>query len=331
MNHKRAITLIARIGISIAFLAALLVFTPSFDRSELLPDWDSSTPLWLVAALVLTAASFAVATVRWHRVLFAFEIESSRPRLFSHYMAGQFVSNFVPTTVGGDVVRVNRLRRDTSDAPASFASVVFERLSGWIVLPVLTFIGLALNPGLRDLGAATRVAMVLALAAIGGLATIIWIVGHDRLGGFLGTREGRLRYFNALHLGIDKFRAHPREVGRVLVTAFSYQVVLLAAAACAAEAMGIDEIGFTAILAFLPATLIAQFLSPGIGGLGFREGALVLFLNPLGVPEERAIALGLLLYFLTLVASLIGLPALVFGGKGREDTHIESEIASLPT
>ncbi len=329
MEDKKRMKMALRIALAIALLVALPIFTPDFDRSELLPDWNSSTPLWLAAAVVLMLGSFWFATLRWHRVLFAFDVTSARHRLFSHFMAGQFASNFMPSSIGGDVLRVNRLRRDSGNAPGAFASVVFERLSGWIVLPVLTFIGLLINPGLRDRGAATSVAVVMASITLFGLVAILVVVSNPRLGRLLESREGWTRYAQALHLGADKFREHPREIVNVLAAAFAYQLVVLTAAACAAEAMGIDQIGFTAILAFLPVTLIAQFLSP-FGGFGLREASLALFLGSLGVAEERAIALGLLLYFLTLVASLIGFPALVLGAARGGKLIDEDELVGNP-
>ena len=41
----------------------------------------------------------------------------------------------------------------------------------------------------------------------------------------------------------------------------------------------------------------------------------MIFLTPLGVPAEQAVALGLLLYLLNLVASLLGAPAFAVGGR----------------
>jgi hypothetical protein len=46
----------------------------------------------------------------------------------------------------------------------------------------------------------------------------------------------------------------------------------------------------------------------------------VLFLHPLGVPQEQAIALGLLLYLLNLGVSLLGAPAFAAGGSNRTST-----------
>jgi hypothetical protein len=48
-----------------------------------------------------------------------------------------------------------------------------------------------------------------------------------------------------------------------------------------------------------------------------REGAFVIFLGPLGVPAEQAVALGLLLYLLNVAVSLLGAPAFAVGGRSQ--------------
>jgi uncharacterized membrane protein YbhN (UPF0104 family) len=60
---------------------------------------------------------------------------------------------------------------------------------------------------------------------------------------------------------------------------------------------------------------MAQTVPISLGGLGIREGALVLFLHPLGVPTGRAVALGLLVYALNLTVSLLGAPSFALGGR----------------
>jgi hypothetical protein len=90
------------------------------------------------------------------------------------------------------------------------------------------------------------------------------------------------------------------------------------AATAAARALAID-ISFTALLALYPAVLVTQVLPIGIAGLGLREGALVYFLAPLGVSHEEAVALGLLLFFLNLLVSVLGVPALL-AGRGSPRT-----------
>ena len=102
----------------------------------------------------------------------------------------------------------------------------------------------------------------------------------------------------------------------MLATGFAYQIVMVVSALMAARALGMPAgVGPTALLAFVPAVLIAQVLPISISGLGVREALFALFLHPLGVPRGQAIALGLLLYLLNLLVSLLGAPAFAMGRK----------------
>jgi hypothetical protein len=65
--------------------------------------------------------------------------------------------------------------------------------------------------------------------------------------------------------------------------------------------------------------LIVQVLPISIAGFGIREGLFVLFLHPLGVPDGKAVALGILIYLLALVVSLFGAPAFAFGNRRDAD------------
>ncbi|HEX6421621.1 MAG TPA: lysylphosphatidylglycerol synthase transmembrane domain-containing protein [Acidimicrobiales bacterium] len=317
MERKQAVSLAVRLALSVLMLAVLLSKVPSVDAADLVPRWTLGTALWLAVAAALTLAGIALSALRWQKVLDALEIRAGLRRLMAHYMACQFVSNVLPTTIGGDVLRVSRLARDTGESPGTFASVVLERLTGWLVLPVITIVGFAVNPGLRHLGNATRVALALALATLMLLVGVLAAAGSTRLGGRFAARAGWRRFIGAVHLGIDRLRCQPGAAFNVLVAGFAYQLALVLAAVAAAQALGLRPAGLTALLAFFPAVLIAQVLPISMSGLGVREGAFVLFLGPLGVATEQAIALGLLLYLLNLGVSLLGAPAFAAGGRRR--------------
>jgi uncharacterized protein (TIRG00374 family) len=297
-------------------LALVLWKAPDFDVDELVPEWRASTPWWLVGAALLTLGAIVLSSMRWQAVLTAMGVRSHLGSLINHYLAGQFVSNVLPTTIGGDVLRVSRLSRETGESPATFASVVLERLTGWLVLPLLTYFGFVVNPGLTHLGTATGVALALATGTLLLLLLVLVLVASHRFGARFGGAEGWRRFAGAVHLGLDRLRHHPAAAANVLVVGFAYQLCLVVAALFAAKAVGMGvEVGPTALLAFFPAVAIAQVLPVGISGLGIREGAFALFLAPLGVPTEQAVALGLLLYLLNLGVSLLGAPAFALGGR----------------
>jgi uncharacterized membrane protein YbhN (UPF0104 family) len=318
VRRKQALSLAARILVSLVMLAVLIAQVPSFSLSDLFPEWTLGKTLWLIVAGLFTLFGIVLSAVRWQKVLDALDIRSRLPRLVSYNLAGQFVSNVLPTTIGGDVLRVSRLSRDTGETPGTFASVVLERLTGWLVLPVITVVGFIVNPGLRHLGTATRVALALAFCTLVLLVGVLAAVASSRLGGRFATRADWRRFAGAVHLGLRQLRAHPGAAANVLAAGFAYQLTLVLAAVAAAQSLGLRDAGLTALLAFFPAVLIAQVLPISMAGLGVREGAFVLFLGPLGVAKEEAIALGLLLYLLNVAVGLLGAPAFAAGGRVRQ-------------
>jgi uncharacterized membrane protein YbhN (UPF0104 family) len=310
------VSLALRIGLSVVMLGVLVWRVPKFDADEVFPELTVRTVGWLALAALLTLVALVLSALRWQKVLEALGVRTGLRTLLSHYLAGQFVSNVLPTTIGGDVLRVSRLSRDTGESPSSFASVVLERMTGWLVLPVISVVGFLVNPGLRHLGTATRVALGLAFATLIGLCVLLYAAANTRVGGRFATRDGWRRFLGAVHLGLDQLRREPGAALNVLLVGFAYQFALVLAAVAAAQALGLGRTaGLTALIAFFPAVAIAQVLPIGISGLGLREGAFALFLHPLGVSTEEAIALGLLLYLLNLGVSLLGAPAFAVGGR----------------
>src|SRR3979411_1632176 len=164
--HRRPYVLTARIALSALMLGVLLRRMPHFRVDSLLPDWNRDTAMFLALAMIFTLAGIVLSTLRWRAVLSALGQEAKLGHLLSHNLAGLFVSNVLPTTIGGEVLRVSRLSRENGETTTSFASVVLERLTGWLVLPVITLIGFLVNPGLRDLGSATEVAIALSVGTL---------------------------------------------------------------------------------------------------------------------------------------------------------------------
>lgn len=312
INRQRAVVA-ARL---VATVVIGVVLARRVQLSHVLPHRNLGNTLLVAGALFFTLLGIVLSSFRWQRVLTTLEVHSRLLQLTRHYLASQFVGNFLPSTVGGDVLRVSRLGAETGDNSRPFASVVLERLSGWIVLPGLTFAGLALNPTLREQGRATALAAGVGVVTLSALGTVLFLAAHPRIGGRVTGTEGWRRFTGAIHLGVDRFRREPALALEVILAGVVYQLSVLISVFLAGKALGID-VGFTAILTFFPAVAIVQTLPVTVGGLGVREGALYLFLHPLGVTSEQAISLGVLVYFCTLIVSLAGAPAFAAGGPRK--------------
>jgi glycosyltransferase 2 family protein len=307
-------------GLRVLASAAMLAFlVPRIHLASLFPSHQLSTLAWLVGGLLAFTVAVFLSTVRWGQVLEALHIPSELPPLFSHTLAGMFVSNFLPSTVGGDVLRVARLSAANGQRHTSVASVVVERLTGFLVLPFISLVALAGNPTLLQMGRASRLgragrlALAVALGTLVALAAILVLVSNRRLGErLLGHRW--LGFAADVQLGLTRLRRDPSAALGVLVSALAYQLAMVAAAWMAGHAMGL-AVGWSAMMAFIPIVAIAQVLPLSVSGLGLREGALVLLLAPLGVASGQAVAFGLLLYGMNMVVSLLGAPAFAVGPR----------------
>jgi uncharacterized membrane protein YbhN (UPF0104 family) len=296
-----------------ATVVMLALLVPRIHLSSILPEWSGATAGWLGSALAVTAVAVAIAAMRWDAVLTGLGQRVPFRRVLHHYVAGLFVGNFLPSTIGGDVLRVRRLAADIGDTPTSFASVVLERVTGMLVLPAISLTALASNAGFREMGGASILAFAVDIAALVLFAAGLYAVSHPNIGGRVVGESRVRRVAGAVHLGADRFRRHPRAAAAAIVTALAYQLTLVFAALLAARAINIHQVGLTAALAFVPAVAIAQTLPISLGGLGVREGAFVVFLHPLHVPTGNAVALGLLVYGLNLAVSLSGAPSFAVG------------------
>lgn len=312
-NNWRSILL--RLAVSVAFLALLFWRLPDVSLGDVLPELSAAAIGWVAVAIAVHVVAYVLQTARWSAVSTTLGLHLPFRRMFSHLLAGEFVSNALPTSFGGDVVRVVRQGQDSGDYADAFAATALERLTGWLVLPLLSTIALLADPELRQLGTATTVAVITNAVTVVALLAVLWAAGHERGAGRLIGSGGWRRYLAAVHLGIIAFRHHPRRVLAVLGAGLGFQFLQCVSVYAAARALQLPEVTLLAAMAFFPPTAVVQNLPLALGGLGVREAAFVLFFGALGVADASAIALGLLVYLVFVAASLAGAPSFALGRR----------------
>ena len=304
-----------RLAISLALLTVLFWRLPDVTVADVVPEITGATVAWLAVAVGLMLVAYVLQNVRWWSVSRTLGLTSPFVRMLSHLLAAEFVAKALPTSFGGDVVRVVRQGRDTGDYADAFAATGLERLTGWLVLPLISAVALATDPDLLGLGSASTVAVAINVVTVLALVAILWTAGHERGAGRLLGSSGWRRYLAAVHLGIVAFRHRPIRIGEVLGAGLAFQVIQCAAVWCTAQALGLEELSLLAVLAFFPPTAIAQNVPFALSGLGVREAAFVLFFGAVGVGDADAIALGLVVYLVFVAASLAGAPSFAFGRR----------------
>ncbi|MGZ4676038.1 MAG: lysylphosphatidylglycerol synthase transmembrane domain-containing protein [Acidimicrobiia bacterium] len=313
-NRRARLMLGLRIVVSAALLALLI---SKIDLSVVVPrQHHLSTLGWLAAALVSAAVGIVLSAWRWQRVIDAFGVHVPLNQLTNHYFAGQFVGNVLPSTIGGDVLRVTRSAKSIGTTETAFAAVALERLTGFLALPALSLVGFVLDPSLLESDTAW-VALLVSGIALAALGAILFLAGHPKAAGRFRDHQDWTRFLGAVHEGITRLRADRRQIGGVLGTAFVYQVSVIATVGFLSLTLG-TGVPFAALVAFVPAVAMAQVVPISLSGLGIREGMLVLLLHPLGISNGHAVGLGLAWYAAMLIVSLAGAPSFAVGHRSKE-------------
>ncbi len=306
-----------RILVTAAFLGVLA--TRAQGVEDVVPDGHHlRTGVLLVSAVLVTLLGVVLSAWRWQRVLEVFDAHIALRALTTIYLASLFIGTVLPTTIGGDVLRVSRASSITGSRTA-FGSVALERLTGFLVLPLIVVCGFAIRPSLLD-EPRSWLALLVAAITLALLGFVVLAVGHPRLAGRFADRENWTRFIGAVHLGVDRLRREPARVVRVMGTALLYQLSVITVFGLVFRALDLG-VPLAAVLAFVPAVLMIQVLPISISGLGVREGALALFLHPFGVSEAQALAAGLLWFGALVVVSMLGAPAFALGSRKRVQEH----------
>jgi glycosyltransferase 2 family protein len=316
-----------RLLVSAVFLGVLITRVPNLGDS-IPSDHGLRTVLLLAAAVATMLLSVVLSAWRWQEVLLVFDAPVSLRTLTGHHLAGQFVGNVLPSTIGGDVLRVSRLAKNVGSTTTAFASVVLERLSGMLALPALVVFGFALRPSLLHEDHAWFALLVAALT-LGVLGLILFAAGHPAIAGRYANNENWTRFIGAVFQGIDRARRDIGRILRVLLAALVYQLSIVASYLLIFRALD-AHVAIAAAFAFVPAVSMLQALPISLGGLGVREGALVLFRHGLGVRSGVAAAAGLLWYGSLVIVSMLGAPIVAIGQRTKPaDSEADATSAGL--
>ena len=159
--------------------------------------------LLFVSVLIAVLVNMSSA-LKWSMLAHARGLKASYWRFFCYYLVGQFYNLFLPTSVGGDVVRSYELGKFTGKHADSLASVFVERYTGVLVLLALS--GLAVLSQL-SVFSVDFVIFSLALFAL-ALGFIAWMVFDSRIYlGFKRFLSKRLPFSLGLFLKLDKLLA----------------------------------------------------------------------------------------------------------------------------
>jgi glycosyltransferase 2 family protein len=138
---KNRQTVVRALG-SILALALLIILLQEEGDGKLFSALRRVSIGYFLAAVVALTISRLFAATRWHILLRSAGVEIPFLRSIMLTFTGNFSSNFLPTTVGGDVVRLAGAIQLGYDRAICVASLVADRLIGLVGMSVAVPLGL---------------------------------------------------------------------------------------------------------------------------------------------------------------------------------------------
>ena len=263
----------------------------------------------LAGAFLVSVAGVLLSAFKWRGVLLRLRIDLSLPQAARLYWIGMFASNFLPSSVGGDAVRLllTPARHRLGEVAGS---ILVERLTGFLIMLLLCIVTLLARPTALLQEPAAHGVLLGVIGLIAGISLVLmapqqllavmgWL--HDRLPGLLRPPVAMARRIAA---GVTPACSRPA-VREALLLSIPFYLTIMLAQYGVLKAVG-ASVSLVDVALLAPLVCLLAILPVPLNGLGFTEGVFVLIYAGVGVPPELALAAAVLRRLVDLCNSGLG-------------------------
>ncbi len=314
---KDTALLAAKIGVSLVLLGYLLVTT---DLESLLARVRAGDMLLLVMAVLLYTGMIVLSMWRWRVLISAQGYPAPLRHLSASYLVATFFNNFLPSNIGGDLIRVKDSSKLTGSKTASLVIIAVDRILGFGALYALAALAyLVGGPAVRHLAGA-RVAL-LGLGLLFAVLSYVYLrpgtaralMGRTGLSGLPWARER----FEVMQGAVHVYRQDLGSVLGAFGASLALQTLFIYYYYSIAQALRIP-LSLPACFLMVPLCTLVQTVPISFNGWGIRESVFIFYFSQLGLPRDSALAFSLVGAGLMVLLSLSG--AVVWTARGPLET-----------
>ncbi len=267
---------------------------------------------YLSAAILVVFACLLSCTLRWKILLEAQGIHMPAWKIFVLYFIGHYFNAFMPGAVGGDLVKVYYVVKETHHKRTEAVSTVFlDRIIGLLALIPLCTVVMLVSLDFFLSYPETKVAFLFNCALLVGAVVGLFVVFRQNLfekwSVFRRLEEktalGKIigKVYGAFHICFRR----PTVLIKAGLLSVTNHVLLVCAAFLLGRALEIP-LGFGPYITVFPIINAVAAIPATPGGLGTREVAAKFLLGAVGITAVKAVPLSLLLYSAMLIWSAFG-------------------------
>ena len=313
------------IVVKFAVSAALITYvTRDIDFALAWDRFLGIRPEMLALAFGVFFVQLVVADMRWLAALAAIGAFIPFVESLRIYYIGVFFNQALPSSVGGDAVRIYKAYRIGLPLGTAFNGVILERVGTVLALIMLVAATQPVFLSRVSPGAAEWIVpglAVFAAAAVVGLGVLMVLdrlpraIAHWRL----------VRALAAVAADTRKAFLSPRAATGILGWSLLAHMNITLGVFFLGVGLGID-VTWLDCMALIPVVILVTTIPISIAGWGVRELAMVQAFGLIGVPGDEATLLSLLFGFVALLASLPGGAIWLLSSDRRTAMSVEAPL-----
>ena len=267
---------------------------------------------FLLIGVLLYPLGQIVCAIRWKLLAHALKIERDLKHMTALYFIGMFFNLFLPTSIGGDFIRIIYLTPSKSRMTrSSFLSVLAEGVTG-----IISTLPLASAAMLSSYGAPLPSRLRFWFPIFSGLIVL-----------FLCTVPFFVRYLpQRMYLTFDRhlrvFWEKPLTTILAILYSTVFYAIVITIHVCIAHALSL-RIAIPYLMIMIPLGSLSG-LFPSVNGIGTRDAAYVYLLTRIGIDSTHALLFSLMWFFVLALSSLIGCIVYLIRGLSPEAAEIEA-------
>ncbi|MBN1870217.1 MAG: flippase-like domain-containing protein [Candidatus Omnitrophica bacterium] len=303
-NVKSALSFLLRMGLSVGLL--WYVFS-KIDMEGTKRVLQSADITYISLAGFVFVIVNGIVLLRWFIFIKALDLSVSVKDVVRNYFYGLFGNLFLPTAIGGDIIKVIGLCKDSSQKPKVVASVLLDRLSGFASIIVIELVMLLI--GYPFIAGDKVLSTAIVMIGLGSTVCAV-ILFNERIYSFGCRVFDRLpkvkQGFMSMHYDIALLKSGHKSIEgyKAIAVSCCSQAVFAFSWFLTAKALG-QETAFFHFIAFVPMLCVASSF-PSIGGLGVREAGAVYLFSKVGMESGVAVSLSLINFFFMVMVGLVG-------------------------
>ena len=265
---------------------------------------------WIAVALLMQLISTYLAAYRWFKISQLLVFTEKLSFYVQSYFKGTFFNQVLPSSIGGDAVRIIDLTRKEYDKKEAFYGVFVDRVVGLVGLLVLNLLATLIFFGTFD----NDFSLLIIVITVGGIAGFSLLFQLHRLTFLADIKFLNLfvRLANRLNTLYASRALLIKHISISVIVHF-FSVLTMYGLSLA---LGLD-LSFQTLLIAVPPVFLLTIVPISLAGWGVREGAMIGIFMLVGADQTKVLAMSIL-YGLLLILS--AMPGAYFWIKSKKAT-----------